>query len=39
MSQTRQYRYVPKAISGINDCGVYKNLRVDMISVNQKHTL
>ena len=21
-------KYVPKAISGINDCGVYKNLRV-----------
>ena len=31
-------KYVPKAILGINDCGVYKNLQVDMISVNQKHT-
>ena len=29
-------KYVPKAISGINDCGVYMDLRVDMISVNQK---
>ena len=29
---------VPKAISGINDCGVYMDLRVDMISVNQKYT-
>lgn len=26
----RKHKYVPKAISGINDCGVYKNLLVDM---------
>ena len=34
----RKHKYVPKAISGINDCGVYMDLRVDMISVNQKYT-
>ena len=31
-------KYVPKAISGIDDCGVYRNLWVDMALVNQKHT-
>lgn len=27
----RKRKYVPKASSGINDCGVYKNLLVDMV--------
>ena len=31
-------KYVPWAYTGINDCGVYMDLRVDMISVNQKYT-
>nr|DAE76632.1 MAG TPA: hypothetical protein [Caudoviricetes sp.] len=27
-----------RLFSGIYDYGVYKNLRVDMISINPKHT-
>ena len=34
----RKCKYVPKAISGIHDCGVYKNLLVDRYLYHQKHT-
>ena len=34
----RKCKYVPKAISGINDCGVYKNLRVAYCLQSPKHT-
>ena len=34
----RDAKYVPKAISGIYDCGVYKNLPVACLCKPQKHT-
>ena len=35
---SRKHKHVPKAILGINDCGVYKNLWVAYCLQSSKHT-